>query len=171
MSKKEYSEAELIGMVKKWDASAKRWQEQGQSILLAALHNWKKSGAVQPMIRIAEAFEAMEAKGFRKNSMRRWFEVVCKFTYDPKAEAGKRYTYTKTKFTMELAMVPKWYDALKEETYTPLDEEKVLETVLKRLKSRLADPKEGDSVHMDVVQSLEATLELARQAKTREKVA
>jgi hypothetical protein len=157
-----WTQDETVKAIAIWENAGKNWQERGQTILMQGLMQWVRSGNVKPMLVYANAIEAMDVKAMRKNSMRRWFEVVCKFTYDTET---KLFTHGgNTKFTTALSMVPKWYDALKEESYTPIDEIVILEAAIKKLKVRLAEPK-GDNVHKTTVDALEAILAQARAAK------
>ena len=66
----------------------------------------------------------------------------------------------------------KWWDALAEETYTPLDEVKALDALVKRLKKRIADGvKEEDNVHIQVVGDLEKVLEEAKALRKQNAIA
>lgn len=141
-----------------------------QFVLVCGLTKWKEDGDCRGMIALANKVKTMQAKGIRKNSLVRWFEVTCGFKYDKKEKTfshGGNKTYSG-----EPMACKKWWDALAEETYTPLDEVKALETLVKRLKKRIADGvKEEDNVHIQVVGDLEKVLEEAKALRKNNAIA
>jgi hypothetical protein len=162
-----WTEAETTTAISKWEKSGKNWQETGQKILEQALLAWKKSGNVQPMLKHANQIESMDVKAMRKNSMRAWFETECKFVYDTDTKLFNHGG--NTKFTGEVSRVGKWYEAKAEEAYTPVDELKMLDNLVKRLKKRIADgPKDQDNVHMDTVSQIEQVMAEARKRREEE---
>lgn len=132
-----------------------------QFVLVCGLTKWKEDGDCRGMLALGNKIKTMQAKGIRKNSLVRWFEVTCGFKYDTKT---KEFSHGgNKKYNGDPMSAGKWWDALAEETYTPLDEVKALETLVKRLKKRIADGvKEEDNVHIQVIGDLEKVLEEAK---------
>ena len=162
-----WSEAETTTAIEKWEASGKRWQAQGQKILEQGLLAWKKSGNVQPMLKYANMIEKIDVPAMRKNTMRAWFETECKFTYDTETKTFNHGG--NTKFTGEVGRVSKWWEVKAEEAYTPIDELKMLDSLVKKLRKRIADGvKDADNVHMFTVSEIERVMAEARTRREEE---
>lgn len=111
-------------------------------------------------VTIADTLCNVMPKGTSANSLRSWFEMYGGCSYNNEKKAfGKRKDFT---FDPEAANAEPWFDLHKETEYKSIDSEKLLQGILGRMKSALADDerrgKVTDKINPDHIAAIEAIL-------------